>query len=196
MGIRIRSRLISAMCAPGSRFVIRAAGRTTTCHLSLVAGITRNQRKVLVALQVDTVACLAVLLLPELLRSGVFVDLYRAVKQGLRASVESYSIKRLEGLYGFARATPLREATLALQAFDTVLALGDARDAAADLLGKIESYNRDDCMSTLALRDWLEECRHEMEVQNGQVIPRPAVQAGGALHLGISCPQASRRTPG
>src|SRR5437870_3486886 len=58
----------------------------------------------------------------ELLRAGVFVELYRAVKQGLRASVESYSIKRLEGLYGFARATPLREATLALQAFATVIA--------------------------------------------------------------------------
>ena len=32
----------------------------------------------------------------RLLRGGVFVDLYRAVRQGIRASVESYSIKRLE----------------------------------------------------------------------------------------------------
>ena len=32
----------------------------------------------------------------RLLRGGVFVDLYRAVRQGVRASVESYSIKRLE----------------------------------------------------------------------------------------------------
>lgn len=34
----------------------------------------------------------------QLLRAGVFVDLYRAVRQGIRASVESYSIKRLEPL--------------------------------------------------------------------------------------------------
>ena len=40
----------------------------------------------------------------RLLRGGVFVDLYRAVRQGIRASVESYSIKRLEPLYGFERA--------------------------------------------------------------------------------------------
>jgi predicted RecB family nuclease len=45
---------------------------------------------------------------------GVFVDLYRVVRQGMRASVESYSIKRLEPLYSFARAVPLREANIAL----------------------------------------------------------------------------------
>ena len=37
----------------------------------------------------------------RLLRGGVFVDLYRTVRQGIRASVESYSIKRLEQLYDF-----------------------------------------------------------------------------------------------
>ena len=42
-----------------------------------------------------------------LLRSKRFVDLYSVVRNGLRASVESYSIKKLEPLYGFARDTPL-----------------------------------------------------------------------------------------
>src|SRR5439155_7519339 len=54
----------------------------------------------------------------ELLRAGVFVDLYRIVRQGLRASVESYSIKRLEPLYAFTRAVPLREANVALSTFE------------------------------------------------------------------------------
>ena len=40
----------------------------------------------------------------RLLRGGVLVDLFRAVRQGLRASVESYSIKRIEPLYDFERA--------------------------------------------------------------------------------------------
>ena len=43
----------------------------------------------------------------RLLRGRVLVDLYRVVRQGIRASVESYSIKRLEPLYGLdARGRP------------------------------------------------------------------------------------------
>ena len=38
-----------------------------------------------------------------LLRGKRFVDLFAVVRQGLRASVESYSIKRLEPLYGYVR---------------------------------------------------------------------------------------------
>ena len=37
----------------------------------------------------------------DLFRRGVFVDLYRVVRQGVRAGVESYSIKRLEPLVGY-----------------------------------------------------------------------------------------------
>ena len=39
----------------------------------------------------------------DFLRHDVLVDLYRVVKQALRASVESYSIKAIEALYGFVR---------------------------------------------------------------------------------------------
>ena len=44
----------------------------------------------------------------DLFRRGVFVDLYRVVRQGVRAGVESYSIKRLEPLVGYARQMDLR----------------------------------------------------------------------------------------
>ncbi len=54
-----------------------------------------------------------------LLRDGVFVDLYRAVRQGIRASVESYSIKELEPLYGFEREVDLREAGSSIVEFET-----------------------------------------------------------------------------
>jgi hypothetical protein len=37
--------------------------------------------------------------LDRMLRAGLFVDLYPVVRHGIRASVESYSIKKLEPLY-------------------------------------------------------------------------------------------------
>ncbi len=46
----------------------------------------------------------------RMLRAGLFVDLYQIVRHGLRASVESYSIKQLEPFYGFERAAPLADA--------------------------------------------------------------------------------------
>jgi predicted RecB family nuclease len=110
----------------------------------------------------------------QLLRSGAFVDLYRVVRQGLRASVESYSIKHLEPLYGFARTLPLRDATLALQTLETVMALGDAKTAPQGILKTIEAYNRDDCLSALHLREWLEARRRQLEAASGRVLPRPA----------------------
>ena len=114
----------------------------------------------------------------ELLRAGVFVDLYRVVRQGLRASVESYSIKKLEPLYGFNRTVPLRDANVALQAFETALALEDNRHEIGDLLDAIQGYNCDDCLSAWRLREWLEERRRELEESGGQSLPRPAIQSG------------------
>jgi len=113
----------------------------------------------------------------ELLRAGMFVDLYRAVRQSLRASVESYSIKRLESLYAFSRAVPLREANVALNTFEAALALGGQRDIES-LLETIKGYNQDDCVSTLRLRDWLETLRTEHEACTGQAIPRPETRSG------------------
>ena len=114
----------------------------------------------------------------QLLRAGVFVDLYRVVRQGIRASVESYSIKSLEPLYSFTRAVPLRNAVLALQTFETALALGDARKVNGGLLANLESYNRDDCLSAYQLRKWLEDRRRELEVKTGRTLPRPELSLG------------------
>ncbi len=116
----------------------------------------------------------------RLLRAGIFVDLYRVVRQGLRASVESYSIKKLEPLYGFKRAAAARDSVLALQTFGAALALGDAQDCGGELLAAIESYNRDDCLSACQLRGWLEDRRRELEARTGKVLPRPALEQGEA----------------
>lgn len=110
----------------------------------------------------------------RLLRGEVLVDLHRVVRQGLRASVESYSIKRLEPLYGFERGVDLREANRALAHFEAWLELGggEGEDAAA-LLERIRGYNRDDCLSTLRLREWLEGLREEAREATGAPVPRP-----------------------
>jgi uncharacterized protein len=110
----------------------------------------------------------------DLLRLGVFVDLYRVVRQAVRAGVESYSIKRLEPLCGFTRQMDLRAATQNLIAFETALEDGTA-EAASEERRVVAAYNEDDCRATLALRDWLEERRPELAGRLGTDPPRPAV---------------------
>lgn len=116
----------------------------------------------------------------RLLRAGIFIDLYRVMRQALRASVESYSIKKLEPLYGFERAVPLREARLALDALASIFALGSGEEATPELLHTVESYNKEDCLSARMLRDWLEHRRAETEQKLGRAIPRPAPKTGEA----------------
>ena len=111
--------------------------------------------------------------LDRLLRGELFVDLHRVVTQSLRASVESYSIKKLEPLFGYEREVELRAASSALAHFEAWLALGTSERETSDLLGQIEGYNRDDCVATAKLRDWLEERRRELESLTGSPPPRP-----------------------
>ena len=111
----------------------------------------------------------------RLLRGEVFVDLHRAVRQGIRASVESYSIKRLEPLYDFERAVDLRDAGTSIVEFETWLELGQGEER-EELRAQIEGYNRDDCLSALHLRDWLEGQRAWLAEELGGDLPRPAVK--------------------
>jgi predicted RecB family nuclease len=108
----------------------------------------------------------------SLLRLGVFVDLYRVVRQGLRAGVESYSIKRLEPLCGYVRQLDLRDATSSLIAFEAALEDGTAEGAHGERQ-RVAAYNEDDCRATLALRDWLEDRRAELAARLGEDLPRP-----------------------
>jgi uncharacterized protein len=112
--------------------------------------------------------------LDELLRKKVFVDLFRAVQQGVRASVESYSIKRLEPLYGFERKADLKDAGSCLVAMATWFDRKVRGEVEPRLKEVIAAYNEDDCASTLALRDWLEERRAELATKAQRALPRPA----------------------
>lgn len=116
----------------------------------------------------------------RLLRGDVLIDLYRVVRQGVRASVESYSIKRLEPLYEFTREVDLRDAGSSIAAFEAWLQVGGEAGHDDAALRRIERYNHDDVVSTRLLRDWLEERRSELGRQLGEPPPRPAPKSGEA----------------
>ncbi len=108
--------------------------------------------------------------LDQLLRGRVFVDLYRAVRQGVRVGAPKYSIKNLETLYGYVREIELRDANSSIVEFETLLEEGDP---SGEIKEKIRLYNRDDCISTEKLRDWLESRRADAEQQFAVALPRP-----------------------
>jgi predicted RecB family nuclease len=108
----------------------------------------------------------------RMLRGGLFVDLYQVVRHAIRASVESYSIKELERFFGFDRSTKLTDASRALANIQTALELGDPEAVTAELKETVTGYNRDDCFSAKALRDWLEIIRAEL-IAKGTAIDRP-----------------------
>ena len=113
----------------------------------------------------------------RLLKGRVLVDLYRVVRQGIRASVESYSIKRLEPLYGLHREVSLKDAGSSIVEFEVWLGRGATADGLVgdDILREIEGYNRDDVLSTWHLRAWLEHRRLDLAAKLGIPVPRPSL---------------------
>jgi predicted RecB family nuclease len=106
----------------------------------------------------------------HLLRHEVLVDLYAVVRQGLRISQPSYSIKQVEAFYMEERDTAVAEGGDSIIAFERFLETGDR-----SLLEAIERYNDDDCRSTWLLREWLLARRAEAIERFGRAIPwRPA----------------------
>lgn len=112
-----------------------------------------------------------------MLRAGRFVDLYGVVRQALRAGIERYSIKNLEILYGYVRNVDLADASRNLRRFEYALAIGALDRLPDEVKRTVARYNRDDCLSTLRLRDWLEGVRRDA-IAAGHDIPRPTLATG------------------
>jgi len=95
----------------------------------------------------------------DLLRREVLVDLLTVVRQGLRAGLSSYSLKQFEDFLPLVRSARIKggdDATVAYEAW---------REGADDeYLAGIEAYNREDCLATLELRDWLVSLRDQAGV--------------------------------
>ena len=102
----------------------------------------------------------------DLLRGEVFVDLYQVVRQAIRISHASYSIKKVRTFFmagaGQGRVTGGGDSILE---FERWRATGDD-----SILRDIIAYNEEDCLSTLELRDWLLERKSEAERTSGVTI--------------------------
>jgi len=86
----------------------------------------------------------------QLLRESRFVDLYKVVREGIRVSKDSYSIKAIEAFYSENRASDVKKAT------DSIVVYEQWRESKnPELLESIRQYNEEDCRSTWQLRDWL-----------------------------------------
>lgn len=92
----------------------------------------------------------------DLLRNGVFVDLYKVVKEGLRVGEPSYSIKYIERLYRPQRTNEVATAGESIVQYANWLNSGQGTcPATSAILREIRDYNQDDCDSTQELADWL-----------------------------------------
>ncbi|MGP4032932.1 TM0106 family RecB-like putative nuclease [Pseudarthrobacter sp. 1C304] len=105
------------------------------------------------------------------LREGLLVDLYQTVRNSIRISENSYSIKKLEPLYMGTnlRTGEVKDAGASVVAYARYC---DARDdgraeEAASILAGIADYNEYDCLSTLELRNWLLGLARERGIQPG-----------------------------
>jgi uncharacterized protein len=115
--------------------------------------------------------------LDRLLRGERFVDLHAVVRESLRIGVETYGLKQLEVVHGYKRDLDLREASLHKHRFERALELAVPEEAPEGSAQGVELYNRDDCVSTWRLRNWLEEKRAE-RIAAGSDLPRPALGEG------------------
>lgn len=114
----------------------------------------------------------------QFLRDGLFIDLYAVVRGAVRVSDRSYSLKRLEPLYMAARHAEVTNAADSIVVYHQYMAARDAgrEDEARRLIDDIAAYNKDDCVSTMLLADWLRGLRErspdplpELEVDQPRV---------------------------
>jgi len=115
--------------------------------------------------------------LDKLLRSGVFVNLHSVTRHAIIAGIESYSLKDLEKLHGYERKVDLKIVGPHKLLYEGLLESGSVEDITEETRSIVRDYNKDDCISTKHLRDWLETQRAVM-IANGTIIPRPKPDDG------------------
>lgn len=124
------------------------------------------------------------------LREGLLVDLYQTVRNSIRISENSYSIKKLEPLYmgTSLRSGDVKDAGASVVAYaHYCVARDDGRaEEAARILAGISDYNEYDCLSTLELRNWLLGLARERGITpagDGIASTAAAIEAGADTAL-------------
>src|SRR6266511_1094471 len=124
--------------------------------------------------------------LDDLLRRGVFVDLRKVVRNGLRASRPGYGLKEMESFLHFERQAEIKEGGASIIAFEQWM---QTRDDA--LLEQLDAYNEEDCIATLLLRDWLLQLRDDAIAQGPAAAPQR--RTGAALQVAAGVRRHCRR---
>ncbi|MEJ7569279.1 MAG: TM0106 family RecB-like putative nuclease [Gaiellaceae bacterium] len=107
--------------------------------------------------------------LDDLLRRGVFVDLLKVVRNGIRAAVPGYGLKELEVFLDFERQAEVKDGGTSIVVFEQWMQTGEQ-----ELLDRIDEYNREDCVATRLLRDWLLDLRADSLADYGPFpLPEP-----------------------
>jgi uncharacterized protein len=111
--------------------------------------------------------------LDQLLRGKVFVNLHIITRHAIIAGVEHYSLKDLEKLHGYLRLADLKTIGPHKMLYEGLLESGSIDSIPEESKTIVRDYNKDDCISTQYLRNWLEEQRKKL-LDEGKDIPRPA----------------------
>lgn len=115
----------------------------------------------------------------KLLRGERFIDLHAVIKESLKASVERYSLKDMEGFTSYLRKVDLPIASASRRSLESALELNEVSSLLKETVQFVQDYNEDDCLATLAVHQWLEKLRSEA-VESGVVISRPEIKSGDA----------------
>jgi uncharacterized protein len=108
-------------------------------------------------------------LLDRLLRERRFVDLYAVLRQAVRTSEPNLSLKTMEIFFAEKREGAVTKADQSVVEYKSWQQTGEQR-----ILDEILAYNKVDCESTEALRDWLVSLRMD-ELQWREIGPVKAV---------------------
>lgn len=127
----------------------------------------------------------------DLLRRERMVDLYRVVREGLRVGERGYSIKKLERFYMPARTTEVTSGGASTVVWDLYQHTREPR-----LRDEIRDYNRDDCLSTLLLQDWLEGVSRAGRIHAALAPPSPDPPEGDRARAARETREARDATGG
>ena len=121
----------------------------------------------------------------DLLRHGVFVDLYAVVRQGFVIGTPSYSLKEVEHLYLPAREGDVVSAGGSVVEYQRWMDRGESRRwEESPILKGIRDYNQVDCESTWGLRSWLLDRQRESGIAYVPNPSHPERSEGGIAGMG------------